>query len=63
MALDVTKGGTAADSYASLVEANTLLGNTYGADEWASLSDADKEKLLRTATKDIDEIPDRKSVV
>jgi hypothetical protein len=57
MAIDSTKGGSAAVSYASVVEADALLLTVYGADEWASLVEADKEKLLQTAAQQIDEIP------
>lgn len=47
------------DSYVSIEEANTIVSETYLSDEverttWESLSDTDKEILLKRATRDID---------
>lgn len=53
VALDATIGGSTADSYLTLTDANTLAAN-YGLSQWASKSDAEKETALRRATSDID---------
>lgn len=37
------------NSWVTLAEANSFLGERYGASVWASLSDSDKESLLITA--------------
>jgi len=40
--------------YVSLTEANEYFSNRLHVDAWSSASDADKEKALRQATKEID---------
>lgn len=54
--LVATKGASNANSYATVEEADTYLDNIYGADEWATLEDDDKARLLITATKMIDRL-------
>lgn len=54
MALDTTIGGASADSYVSLVEADAYFASRFGSDSWTSLSDADQEKALRQATREVD---------
>lgn len=54
--LVATKGASNANSYATVAEADTYLDNIYGADEWATLEDDDKARLLITATKMIDRL-------
>lgn len=51
---DATKGGEAATSYADVDAADDYFELLYGADEWEQISDDDKEKLLATATRQID---------
>lgn len=54
MALDVTVGGASSDSYVSLAEAATYFGARFGTDAWDALSDANKEKALKQATREVD---------
>jgi len=54
--LVATKGNKDANSYATVAEADTYLDTIYGADEWATLDDDDKARLLITATKMIDRL-------
>lgn len=56
MPLDVTPGGSASDSYLSLADALSYANNDLGlfAEGWIAASDADREKALRRATRDID---------
>jgi hypothetical protein len=52
--IDATKGGAAANSYATIEEADAYLEAQYGAEEWADLTPDNKAKLLVTATRMID---------
>jgi hypothetical protein len=54
MALVTTPGSATADSYISLTEADIYAAARFGSDVWSALSDADQEKALRQATRDID---------
>lgn len=45
------------NSYVTLEEADTYFAQRLGADYWATLEDAQKEKSLITATKKIDRLP------
>lgn len=54
MALVTTPGSATADSYLSLVEADTYAAARFGSDAWSALSDNDQEKALRQATREID---------
>lgn len=54
MALDTTVGGTASDSYVSLAEADTYFSARFGAEAYTDLEDADQEKALRQATREVD---------
>jgi hypothetical protein len=54
MALVTTPGSASADSYVSLNEADGYAASRFGTDAWAALSDADQEKALRQATREID---------
>lgn len=54
--LDSTKYGVNATSYLTLDEAELFFDNMYGAEDWETLSDEDKERLLITATDQIDYI-------
>ena len=51
---DATKGGTAATSYATVEEADDYFELDYNADEWENLTETQKQKLLATATMQID---------
>ena len=48
---DATKSGPNANSYATVDEADDYFEFEYGADEWNSLDDDTKERLLVTATR------------
>lgn len=55
MSLNVTPGDSAADSYASLAEFNTYVGNRLPALSWfATATDPQKEAALRAACREID---------
>ena len=60
MALDTTQGGLTTDSYVTLADANTWFGNRPDATNWtlengsATRTDAQREALLRAATRDLD---------
>jgi hypothetical protein len=56
MALDVTPGGSASDSYLSLADALSYAQSDLGlfADAWVAADDPTREKALRRATRDID---------
>lgn len=56
MALDVTPGGSASDSYLSLADALAYANNDLGryATAWLEADEATREKALRRATRDID---------
>jgi hypothetical protein len=56
MALDVTPGGSASDSYLSLADALSFANGDLGlyADGWIAATDPTREKALRRATRDID---------
>jgi len=53
---DATKSGVTANSYATATEADDLLDVFYGAEDWLSVSDDDKSRLLITATSMLDEL-------
>lgn len=59
MALDVTPGGAAANSYLALTDAAAFAAGDYGTDRdlWvaATTSDDQRERSLRRATSDVDE--------
>jgi hypothetical protein len=57
--LDASKGGAAANAYATIDEANAYLEAEYGAEEWADISPDDKAKLLVSATRMLDALPVR----
>jgi hypothetical protein len=52
-----TKGASDANSYATVAEADAYLDEIYGAEEWASLTDDNKGRLLISATKIIETLP------
>lgn len=54
--LNAKKGDKDANSYATVEAADDYLDMIYGADEWATLDDDDKARLLITATKMIDRL-------
>lgn len=54
MAIDATVGSTTANSYATILEADAYFLNRYHVSFWGTLSAADKEKLLVTATSLLD---------
>ena len=54
--LTATKSGPTSNCYATLDEADGYLDNVYGADEWGEINDDDKERLLITATKQIEKL-------
>lgn len=54
--LEAEKSGTESNSYLETFEADEIFDNIYGADDWEPLSDDDKERLLITATEQIDYI-------
>ena len=56
LTIDATKGGAAANSYATAAEADSYWDAVYGASEWADIDDDDKSRLLMTATKMIDKL-------
>lgn len=53
---DATKGGPAANSYATTDEADDFFELDYTAGEWTNLDDDTKEKLLVTAARQIDRL-------
>ncbi len=55
--LITTVGDPAANSYATLLEAETYLGAYPGNQDWNGLADLDKNGLLILATKQIDLLP------
>jgi len=54
MALVTTPGSASADSYVSLDEADAYFAARFGSDAWNDLSEADQEKALRQATRELD---------
>lgn len=54
MALDATPGGVTADTYIDLADADAYFEGRFGAEDWEGLSDPDKEKALRQATRHLD---------
>jgi hypothetical protein len=54
MTLTVTAGSATADSYCSLTDAETYIGSLYYASDWTGKSDANKEKVLKQATRLLD---------
>lgn len=54
MALVATVGAANADSYITLAEADAYLAARFGTAAWDALSDDDKEKALRQATREVD---------
>jgi len=53
---DATKSGPSANSYATTIEADDYLEFEYGSDEWSSLDDDAKERLLVSATRLIERL-------
>lgn len=51
---DSTVGGTSANSYLSITEADDYFGGRFGADEWSGFTDTQKKQLISTATKKLD---------
>lgn len=51
---DATKSGTTANSYATVDEADEYHELDFASEEWSSIGDEIKEKLLITATRQID---------
>jgi|Deesub1362A_J573_1020465.scaffolds.fasta_scaffold01257_11 hypothetical protein len=56
MALDATVAGESANSYVTVTEADTYLANHLEGETWNSKSTAEKERLLITATRQIDSL-------
>ena len=54
--IDSTKYGTNANSYLETYEADDVFDAMYGSEDWLTLSDDDKARLLITATEQIDYI-------
>lgn len=54
MAIIATPGAANANSYVTIDEADGYAASRFGTDAWAALSDADQEKALRQATREID---------
>lgn len=54
MALDATIGGADSNSYATVLQADAYFASRYHVSFWATLTDADKEKLLITNTALLD---------
>ena len=50
------KAGAWANSYASIEDADDYLESPFGVEDWTSLSGAEKEALLATATRQIDRL-------
>ena len=55
--IDATKGGEHANSYVTLEAANETMIALYGWEEWVTLDDEDKKRLLMQATMQIDMLP------
>ena len=51
---DSTSGGTTANSYLSVTEANDYFGGRFGAEAWDGFTDLQKKQLLSTATKKLE---------
>lgn len=54
--IDDTKYGASANSYLDVADATTIFDAMYGSEDWLTLSDDDKARLLITATEQIDYI-------
>ena len=54
--INSTKGSALSNSYLSLDDAEVIFDNIYGAEDWMTLSEDDRIKLLLTATEQIDYI-------
>ena len=54
--VDATKGGPNANTYMDDIDSLEFIDEFYGADEWALLSEDDRERLLITATRMIDRL-------
>lgn len=54
MAIDATPGGAAADSYITLVDANTYFSARLHIENWEAASDGDKEAALQWAARVLD---------
>lgn len=54
--LDATQAGPSANAYVTVPEADSYFDSIYGADDWMTLSEDDKARLLISATEDIDYI-------
>lgn len=55
--IDATKGGANANCYIAIAEADAILDEVYGAEDWATFTDDEKSRLLITASKMIDRLP------
>jgi len=55
MALDATAGGSSADSYSTVAEADTYHDSHLYATDWTNATTANKEKALKMATRILDE--------
>lgn len=54
--IDTTKYGPTANAYLDIEDADELFDSVYGAEDWPTISDDDKVRLLITATEDIDSL-------
>lgn len=54
--IDATKYGNEANSYLEVDEADEMIDLIYGSEDWSTLSEDDKIRLLVTATDQIDSI-------
>lgn len=52
--IDATVGGLSSNSYVTLAEANAYAADSFSGDAFLALSNADREKCLRQATRQID---------
>lgn len=55
MSLDATAGGSSADSYTTVAEADTYHDNHLYATDWTGATTANQEKALKMATRILDE--------
>lgn len=53
---NATKGSASANSYVTTSEADDFFEYAYGSEDWFDISDDDKEKLLVSATRMIDQL-------
>ncbi len=54
--INAIKGDSAANSYATLAEADVYFGDLFGYDDFKYIDISDKKRLLLTATKDIEKM-------